>query len=327
MPSPARVDVENSGQLLSAVSRMFSATKQGGSQSRFAASILKDMKNKKNIYKPAVAKTPAKNPALKYILIAVLLIAAAGIWCWQNSSKKSENATAVNADAVTTTNATENINEPDMVTVQGGRFAMGGNENNNEKPIHNVTLSSFKIAKYETTQAQWQKVMGSNHFSYKNCIDCPVTGVSWDAVQAFIKKLNTLSGKNYRLPTEAEWEYAARGGTKSKKFEYAGSNDINAVAWTSLDSGSNAHPVGQKQANELGLYDMSGNVFEWCEDWYDENYYGKSPGNDPKGPATGPYRVIRGGNCASEPAISSVAYRIPVKVGWGAIGFRLASSL
>ncbi|MEO5684505.1 MAG: SUMF1/EgtB/PvdO family nonheme iron enzyme, partial [Chitinophagaceae bacterium] len=130
-----------------------------------------------------------------------------------------------------------------------------------------------------------------------------------------------------RLPTEAEWEYAARGGTKSKKFEYAGSNDINAVAWTSANSGSNTHPVGQKEANELGLYDMSGNVFEWCNDWYDENYYGKSPGNDPKGPATGPHRVIRGGNWASEPAMSCLAYRITVRLGYGAMGFRLASSL
>jgi sulfatase modifying factor 1 len=284
------------------------------------------MKNKKNIDKPEVPKTPAKNPALKYILIAVLLIAAAGTWWWQSNPKKSENAIAVDSDAVTTTSATGNINEPDMVTVQGGRFAMGGNEINNEKPIHNVTLSSFKIAKYETTQAQWQKVMGSNHFSFKNCIDCPVTGVSWDAVQAFIKKLNTLSGKNYRLPTEAEWEYAARGGTKSKKFEYAGSNDINAVAWTSLDSGSNAHPVGQKRANELGLYDMSGNVYEWCEDWYDENYYGKSPANDPKGAATGEYHVSRGGNWNNPPASSRVAYRTRGKLGWFWIGFRLASS-
>ena len=285
------------------------------------------MKNKKIVYNPEVPETLAKNPVLKYILIAILLITAACTRWWQSNPKILENATAVNSDSVMTTGATENINEPDMVTVQGGRFAMGGNENNNEKPIHNVTLSSFKIAKYETTQAQWQKVMGSNPSYPKGCVDCPVRIVSWDAVQTFIKKLNTLCGKNYRLPTEAEWEYAARGGKKSKKFEYAGSNDINAVAWTSANSGSNPHPVGQKEANELGLYDMSGNVFEWCNDWYDENYYGKSPGNDPKGPATGPYRAIRGGNWVSEPALSRVAYRPPVQVGWGAIGFRLASSL
>ena len=144
-----------------------------------------------------MGETPTKNTALKYILIAVLPITAAGIWWLQSNSKISENATAVNSDPVMTTGATGNINEPDMVTVQGGRFAMGGNENNNEKPIHNVTLSSFKIAKYETTQAQWQKVMGSNPSYPKDCVDCPVRIVSWDAVQTFIKKLNTLCGKNY----------------------------------------------------------------------------------------------------------------------------------
>ena len=284
------------------------------------------MKNK-NIYEPEVPKTLAKNPVLKYILVAILLIAAVGNWCWKSNPKISENATAVNSDPVMTTGATGNINEPDMVTVQGGRFAMGGNENNNEKPIHNVTLSSFKIAKYETTLAQWQKVMGSNPSGRKDCMDCPVTAVGWDDIQTFIQKLNTLSGKNYRLPTEAEWEYAARGGTKSKKFEYAGSNDVNAVAWTFANSGSITHPVGQKEANELGLYDMSGNVWEWCNDWYDENYYDKSPEDNPKGPATGPHRVFRGGNLASEPAKSRVAYRNPFQLGYGTMGFRLASSL
>jgi formylglycine-generating enzyme required for sulfatase activity len=290
------------------------------------------MGNKKNIYKPEVPATPVKNPAMKYILLAVLLIGAIGIWCWQSIPKISGNGTAVNSDLFMTTGETGNINEPDMVTVQGGRFAMGGNENKNEMPIHDVTLSSFKIAKYETTQALWQKVMGSipsGRKDRKECMDCPVNAIGWDEVQTFIKKLNTLSGKNYRLPTEAEWEYAARGGTKSKKFEYAGSNDINAVAWTSVNSGSNIHPVGQKEANELGLYDMSGNLSEWCNDWYDENYYGKSPENDPKGPETGPHRVVRGGsgNSGSEPAMSRVAYRIPVLWGIGSVGFRLASSL
>ncbi|UFH57774.1 SUMF1/EgtB/PvdO family nonheme iron enzyme [Spirosoma sp. KNUC1025] len=264
---------------------------------------------------------------MTYIIIAVLLITAAGTPWWPDISKRSENAAAVHVDSVTTTKATGKIYEPDMVTVQGGSFTMGGNENDNEKPIHTVTLSRFKLAKHETTLAQWQQVMGSNPSGRKDCNDCPVTAVGWDDVQTFIKKLNILSGQNYRLPTEAEWEYAARGGTKSKRFDYAGSNASNSVAWTSANSGSTPHPVGQKQANELGLYDMSGNVFEWCSDWYDETYYGNSPENDPKGPATGPYRVIRGGNWASEPAISRVTYRIPVQVGYGAIGFRLASSL
>lgn len=282
------------------------------------------MKTKRNSYEPEVPETPPKNPVLKYILIAVLLITVAGT---QGNSKISENGTAVNSDSVTPTGATGTINEPDMVTVQGGRFAMGGNENTNEKPIHNVTLSSFKIAKYETTLAQWQKVMGNNPSGRKDCMDCPVTAVGWDDIQTFIQKLNTLSGKNYRLPTEAEWEYAARGGTKSKGFEYAGSNDVNAVAWTYANSESTIHPVGQKEANELGLYDMSGSVFEWCNDWYDENYYDKSPENNPKGPVAGPHRVFRGGNRNSTPDRSRVAYRNPFQLGYGGMGFRLASSL
>ncbi len=283
------------------------------------------MKSKSSICKSGVPEA-AKDPALKSILLIVLLIAVAGTGRGQNNQQKSESAAIVKSYSAMKTSATGKILEPDMVTVQGGSFTMGGNENDNEKPLHNITLSSFKIAKYETTQAQWQKVMGSKHLSYRNCLDCPVTGVSWDAVQTFIKRLNTLSGKNYRLPTEAEWEYAARGGINSKNFDYAGSNDINAVAWTSANSGSGTHPVAQKEPNELGLFDMSGNVFELCSDWYDENCYSKSPGNDPQGPATGQYHVVRGGNWASEPVISRVAYRIPVQVGYGAIGFRLASS-
>lgn len=137
---------------------------------------------------------------MKYIFIAVLLIGAIGLWRWQSNSKISGNRIAVISASFMTTADAGNINEPDMVTVQGGTFAMGGNENNNEKPIHNVTISSFKIAKYETTLAQWQKVMGSNPSGRKDCMDCPVTAVGWDDVQTFIKKLNTLSGKNYRLP-------------------------------------------------------------------------------------------------------------------------------
>lgn len=271
-----------------------------------------------------MGETQAKNTMLKYILIAVLLITAVGA---QVNSKISVNATAVNSNSVMPTGATGNINELDMITVQGGRFAMGGNENNNEKPIHNVTLSSFKIAKYETTLAQWQRVMGSNPSGRNDCMDCPVTAVGWDDIQTFIKKLNSLSSTSYRLPTEAEWEYAARGGTKSKRFEYAGSNDVNAVAWTYANSESTIHPVGQKEPNELGLYDMSGSVFEWCNDWYDENYYNKSPKDNPKGPVTGPHRVFRGGNRNSTPDRSRVAYRNPFQLGYGGMGFRLASSL
>ena len=274
------------------------------------------MKNKENIYNPEIPETPAKNPALKYILLAVLIVATTGTWAWQCNPKQSKDTTSFNVDSA----------EPDMVTVQGGKFAMGSNMNTDEKPIHEVTLSSFKIAKYETTVALWQKVMGYNPVGDTDCMDCPVTSVSWDDIQRFIQKLNALTGKHYRLPTEAEWEFAARGGTKSKNFEYAGSNDSNEVAWTSANSGLTIHPVGQKKPNELGLYDMSGNAWEWCTDWFDENYYAKSPGNDPKGPESGPFRIVRGSNFHNKPADSRVAYRPAGKIGYRWIGFRLTSS-
>lgn len=262
------------------------------------------------------------------ILFAPFLLSVFITSCGQSQTNSPKNNSQSESKNIVTSPTTVDLDavEPDMVAVQGGRFVMGGNKNDNEKPIHDVTLSSFKIAKYETTQAQWQKVMGSNPSNHKDCMDCPVTGVSWDDIQTFIQKLNTLSGKHYRLPTEAEWEYAARGGTKSKGFEYAGSDDFNAVAWTWDNSRLTTHPVGQKEANELGLYDMSGNVFEWCNDWYDENYYAKSPENNPKGPATGPHHVFRGGNVASESAKSRVAYRNPFQLGYATLGFRLASS-
>jgi formylglycine-generating enzyme required for sulfatase activity len=188
--------------------------------------------------------------------------------------------------------------EPEMVFVEGGTFQMGNSSGNSfEKPVHSVTLSSFNMGKYEVTQAQWQAVMGSNPSNFWRCDNCPLEKASWLEVQQYIQKLNAQTGKNYRLPTEAEWEYAAKGGKESKGYTYSGSNDINAVAWYRDNSGSETHVVGTKQANELGIFDMSGNVWEWCSDW-SGNYSSNSVTN-PKGTLRGAYRVLRGGgwNC------------------------------
>ncbi|MDR2971623.1 MAG: formylglycine-generating enzyme family protein [Bacteroidales bacterium] len=198
-----------------------------------------------------------------------------------------------------------------MIPVQGGTFTMGcTNEQgsdcyDSEKPAHSVTVSSFQIGKYPVTQAQWKAVMGSYPPELYNtgCDECPVDNVSWNDVQEFIRKLNALTGKRYRLPTEAEWEYAARGGNKSQGYKYSGSNNIDEVAWyygnyknSKHGSQGSTHLVGEKKANELEIFDMSGNVWEWCSDWYGENYYSSSPANNPTGPSSGSSRVLRGGS-------------------------------
>lgn len=190
----------------------------------------------------------------------------------------------------------------EMVYVKGGTFTMGctseqGSDcEDDEKPAHQVTLNDFYIGKYEVTQKQWRAVMGTDppELSFKGCDDCPVERVSWNDIQDFIKKLNQKTGKKYRLPTEAEWEYAARGGSQSRGYKYAGSNNIGEVAWYEGNSSSKTHAVGGKKPNELGIYDMSGNVYEWCSDWYG-NYSAGSQRN-PQGPTSGTGRVLRGGS-------------------------------
>lgn len=171
----------------------------------------------------------------------------------------------------------------------------------NAKPYHHVTISQpFLIGQYEVTQEQWYKVMGSNPSSFKtdnvgeDSRNYPVENVSWNDVQNFISRLNAKEGKQYRLPTEAEWEYACKSGGKDQ--EYCGGNDLYDVAWYKSNSNERTHRVGTKQPNGLGIYDMSGNVREWVSDWYGDNYYGNSPENEPQGPSGGKFRVIRGGS-------------------------------
>ena len=171
----------------------------------------------------------------------------------------------------------------------------GSDAEDDEKPAHSVTLSSYYIGKTEVTQELWQAVMGNNPSRFKGNRK-PVECVSWDDCQTFISKLNSLTGKKFRLPTEAEWEFAARGGIKSQGYKYSGSNTLGDVAWYEENSGDTTHDVGTKSPNELGLYDMNGNVWEWCSDWYGDKYYSSSPSNHPTGPSSGAYRVLRGGS-------------------------------
>jgi formylglycine-generating enzyme required for sulfatase activity len=211
--------------------------------------------------------------------------------------------------------------EVEMIYVRGGTYTMGSTENSS----HQVTLSDFYIGKYEVTQAQWKAVMDDNPSHFKDD-NLPVENVSWNDVQEFILELNRKTGKQYRLPTEAEWEYAARGGSQSRGYIYSGSNNVNEVAWLSENSDSKTHPVGTKQANELEIYDMSGNVFEWCQDWYAT--YSSDSQTNPEGPFSGSDRVNRGGSWGGNAGSCRVADRYNNSPGLrsDALGFRLACS-
>ena len=174
----------------------------------------------------------------------------------------------------------------EMVPVEGGTFLLGGKLS--------VTVSTFEIGKYQVTQKQWKEIMGTNPFRFSGD-DLPVESVSWNDAQKFIEKLNAMyPGKNYRLPTEAEWEYAAKGGKFSKGYEYAGSNNAKEVGWYWENSDGKTNPVGQLKPNELGIYDMSGNVWEWCQDWFGD--YPDEVEKNYAGPEDGKYKVLRGGS-------------------------------
>ena len=242
--------------------------------------------------------------------------------------------------------------EATMVYVEGGTFMMGATEEQgndvwpNETPVHEIRLDGFYIGKFEVTQAQWKAVMGTaladmvaqNDWSAYGLGDnVPMYDVSWHDAVAFCARLSEVTGKTYRLPTEAEWEYAARGGQNAEGTRYAGSDDIDEVAWhegNSWSLGSEhpdfcVHAVGQKRPNGLGLYDMSGNVWEWCQDWYGEDYYASSPAFNPPGPVNGALRVSRGGSWCSDERYCRVSFRDNANPGiWARnLGFRVVRAL
>ena len=222
------------------------------------------------------------------------------------------------------------IEPKDMILVEGGTFTMGCTDELSddcfaeEKPSHKVTLSSFYIGKYEVTQKEWFAAMGKNSSHYKGD-NLPVETVSWHDIQLFIQRLNTATGKKYRLPTEAEWEYAARGGKLSEGYKYSGGDNLNDVAWHYGNCSSTTHLVGTKKPNELGICDMSGNVFEFCSDWY--GAYTATPLTNPTGPESGNGRIVRGGGIGMgvEAFYSRVLFRVGVNPDASGmnVGFRL----
>ena len=217
-----------------------------------------------------------------------------------------------------------------MVRVAGGTYWMGstdGNASQWETPVHKVTVPDFTIGETEVTQELWQAVMGNNPSRFTGNLKRPVEGVNWNDCQQFITRLNAMTGKRFRLPSEAEWEFAARGGSKSKDYPYAGSDDIDRVAWWGYNikgGDCTTHPVGTLAPNELGILDMSGNVWEWCQDWFAP--YDSQEQVNPSGPATGKSKVLRGGGWSGESRYcrTSERFHFAPTLRGDLIGMRLA---
>lgn len=267
------------------------------------------------------------------LTICFILLAASASFALTTSQEATPAPRAAPGDH----NFADTATGMDFVFVKGGCFQMGdtfGDGDSDEKPVHEVCVNDFYIGKYDVTQGQWKAIMGNNPSFFSSCGDnCPVDSVSWNDARGFIKKLNEKTGRNYRLPTEAEWEYAARSGGKHE--EWAGTSDkseLGDYAWYATNSDYTPHPVGQKQPNGPGLYDMSGNVFQWVQDWYDSNYYSNSPRNNPKGPDSGQGRVLRGGSWDNDAGGVVSGVRASLRTWSGSsdrvndIGFRLAAS-
>ena len=276
------------------ISAIAMAMKGRHERTQTIAEFVSNLENRANKSKKPVFKSGW----LWAVVVAVTIVA---IWLMMPFNKGASSDNSSNDSIYTPKIKTFYANGVpfEMVEVRGGTFRMGATSEQGcdaydwEKPVHSVTLSGYYIGKTEVTQALWKAVMGSNP-SYFKGDDLPVECVSWDDCQEFIRKLNSLTGQHFRLPTEAEWEFACRGGNNSLGYKYSGSDNIDNVAWYDGNSGDKTHPVATKSANELGIYDMSGNVWEWCCDWYGD--YTSGALTNPKGPESGSYRVLRGGS-------------------------------
>ncbi len=225
---------------------------------------------------------------------------------------------------------------PAVVLVEGGSFQMGSYVSEGEEPVHSVAISTFYIGKYPVSVRQYRafckdvgKPMPDTHHDWGSSDHLPIVNVIYDDAVQYCNWLCTNEGGNWRLPTEAEWEYAARGGTRSKGYIYSGSNELCTVGWSGGDGCRCAIGTGRKKANELGIYDMSGNVWEWCQDWYDVSYYGQGAVSDPLGPVWGTRRVLRGGAWDEIPITCRVAHRnhLAPSEYRSNVGFRVALSL
>ena len=288
---------------------------------------------------------------MKKLLSITILFFAAFVAKAQNSPDVNGDGKVNSADVVSVYNAISNgWTEPakdkeftvngvtfKMIPVEGGTFTMGAtpeqqNPYSDEEPAHQVTLSSYAIGETEVTQALWKAVMGNTIEQITKANGWKTYGVgdnytmyyvSWNDCQQFITKLNNLTGRKFRLPTEAEWEFAARGGNKSKGCQYSGSNNISDVAWYDGNSSGTTHPVKTKHPNELGIYDMSGNVWEWCQDWYGS--YNSNSQTNPTGPSTGSFRVFRGGSWGGNAGDCRSSYRSYNTPGFSSngVGLRL----
>ena len=289
--------IKKLGQMTGASSIIVAEAAMYGSDRIIVTAKIIDVESARieNTSRPKVASTSDDGMAKACAELAIELL---GMTKSSGSSSYGNSNIPYSAGASTLTIRVGNVSF-DMIKVEAGTFTMGCTSEQSEcysgeSPYHRVTISSdYYIGKYEVTQELWQAVMGNNPSSFKG-FDKPVENVSWNDCVEFCEELSRMTGKRFRLPTEAEWEFAARGGKKSTGAKYSGSSSVANVAWYDGSSGGQTHPVGKLRPNELGIYDMSGNVWEWCSDWYGS--YGSSSQTDPYGASSGQSRVLRGGS-------------------------------